>query len=116
MIYERAINSNLSTVQKELDCYANQVSGIVGVPANKVGGISKDPEGTVTIIYAIVSGAPMTVIERVDKDDYTVEEMAELAKEFNSSDCGFVMSFAENDDYYDVSVVGTRIIQAAKAI
>lgn len=113
LIYEKALRSNLSRVKSDLDCYVNQVSGVACVQSEKGGGLSKDPDGTLNIVYAIVSGVPMTVIERVDKEDYTVEEMADLAKEFNDVDCGYTMSFAVSEDYYDVSVVGTRILMAA---
>lgn len=113
LIYEQALKSNLNRVKKDLDCYVNQVTGVAAVPSTKAGGLSKDEDGTVNIIYAIVTGVPMTVVERVDIDDYTVDEMAAYAKEFNQLDCGYNMSFAKSDDYYDVTIVGTRILQAA---
>ena len=116
MIYEKAIKSNLDRVKKDLDCYVNHVTGVACVPSSKVDGLSKDDDGTVSIIYAVVSGVPITVIERIDHTDYTVEEMAAYAKEFNAIECGYTMSFAESEQYYDVSVVATRIVQVANAI
>lgn len=116
MIYNSAINSNLSSAKKDLDCYVNHITGIACVPTKKGDGLSKDEDGTLNILYAILSGIPMAIVERIDRVDYTVSEMADYVKSFNNEDCGYIMSFSENEDYYDVSVVASRIIQAARSI
>ena len=69
----------------------------------QIGAYSNDSE--VLVFYDVISGEPLTLVERLDKVDVILSDLNRKIEDFNSNTEDYVASIQESGEYYDVTVV-----------